>query len=401
MRPRLIAVVPAAGVGSRMKADRPKQYLALTEGGEPMLALTVRALTTHRAVDCVYVAVSPEDGYVDVLDLAPAVVLRTGGATRAQTVLNTLNAVAEAWPEDARVMVHDAARPMLSHEDLDRLIETVDRVTAEGSAAGAVLAMPVADTVKRADAHGLIAEDVSREGLWRIATPQLFALRPLARAIAARPDVTDESSAMRAAGERVALVSCAPTAFKITEPADRSLARQLLQRKDRTMDLRVGLGYDSHRLVPGRPLIMGGIRIEHTLGLDGHSDADVLLHAVTDALLGAANMGNIGLLFPDTAAEFKDADSAVLLRKAFDRVAAVGWRINNLDCVIVAERPKLNPHLPAMTARIAEILAIDVDRVSVKPKTNEKLGFEGEQKGISARVVALISRERDAQGDVR
>ena len=392
-RAPLIAVVPAAGVGSRMKADRPKQYLPLTEGGEPMLVLTVRALFSHPLVDRVYGAVSPEDPYADALDLGDAVVLRTGGATRADTVLNTLRAVENDWPETTLAMVHDAARPLLSHEDLDSLVATVDRVLREGTAEGAVLAMPVADTVKRADEHGLIAEDVSRDRLWRIATPQLFALRQLARAIADTPDVTDESSAIRAQGGRVALVPCAPLTFKITEPADRALARQLLQRKDTTMDLRVGLGYDSHRLVEGRPLIMGGIRIEHTLGLDGHSDADVLLHAITDALLGAANMGNIGLLFPDTAAEFKDADSAVLLREAWSRIAAKGWQINNLDCVIVAERPKLNPHLPAMTARIAEILGIDVDRVSVKPKTNEKLGFEGEQKGISARVVALLTRD--------
>ena len=181
----------------------------------------------------------------------------------------------------------------------------------------------------------------------------------------------------------------------MTRPADRDLAAAIYRHhKDNTVipNIRTGFGYDSHRLVEGRKLIIGGVEIPHTLGLLGHSDADVLLHAVTDAVLGAAALGNIGIFFPDNDPKYKGADSRMLLAEAWKTVREKGWTLVNLDAVLVAEKPKLNPHLPAMRASVAKILGVDVDQISIKPKTNEKLGFEGREEGVSAMVTVLLAK---------
>lgn len=383
--PRVFVLVAAAGCGSRMQAGRPKQYLALANG-RTVLENTVDALLEADGIDGIYVAVSPDDETADNLALAAAV-LKTGGRTRAETVYQTLCSIKDVVQDEDLVLVHDAARPLVDPADVERLIDETRRVREEKTASGAVLAVPVWDTVKRVDAAGLLVEDVDREGLMRIATPQCFACGELREALSVNLDATDESSAMRDAGHTVAAVASSARNIKLTRPQDLEAANLFLTRN---MKLRIGTGYDSHRLVGGRKLILGGVEIPHTLGLDGHSDADALLHAVTDAILGAARLGNIGTFFPDTDPKYKGADSALLLKEAYEAVREAGWSVVNIDAVVVAQKPRLNPFVPAMQRRIEEILELEEGSVSVKPKTNEKLGYEGREEGISTQAVVLL-----------
>ncbi len=392
----IVALIPAAGVGERMKADCPKQYLPIAGETTPtVLETCVASLNKVSRLTRLIVAVSSKDGYVDTLNLPHAEVFRTGGATRAETVRNTLQALAGDSLESTLVLVHDAARPLVDPKDVEALVDVTAHEAETAPENGAVLGIPVADTVKRVNGEGVITEDLSREGLVRIATPQAFRGDVLLKALTEHTDVTDESSAIRAAGGRVTVVPASPAVLKLTRPADRDLAAAIYRHhKDNTVipNIRTGFGYDSHRLVEGRKLIIGGVEIPHALGLLGHSDADVLLHAVTDAVLGAAALGNIGLFFPDNDPKYKDADSRMLLAEAWKTVREKGWALVNLDAVLVAEKPKLNPHLPAMRASVAKILGVNVDQISIKPKTNEKLGFEGREEGVSAMVTVLLAK---------
>jgi 2-C-methyl-D-erythritol 4-phosphate cytidylyltransferase/2-C-methyl-D-erythritol 2,4-cyclodiphosphate synthase len=387
---RIIAVIPAAGVGSRMGAATPKQYLRLANGLS-MLQATAGVFTAIPEIDRVIVAVSETDPYASEQELGRAEVFRTGGSSRARTVMQTLEALSGTVPADTLVLVHDAARPLVQESDIARLIAESRRARAEGRACGAVLAVPVHDTVKRIGDSGVLAEDVSRDGLYRVATPQAFCFAELLAALRQAPEATDESSAMRGAGKSVAVVECAATNIKVTTPGDLAFVNRLLK-EERAMDIRIGLGYDSHRLAAGRKFILGGVEIPSELGLDGHSDADALLHAITDALLGAAARGNIGMLFPDSDPRYKGADSGKLLQSAWQMVREEGWRIGNIDCVVIAQKPRLNPHVPAMRASIAGLLGIDEGQVSVKPKTNERMGFEGRMEGVSVQASVLLSR---------
>ena len=392
----IVALIPAAGVGERMKADCPKQYLPIAGETSPtVLETCVASLNKVSCLTRLIVAVSSKDGYVDTLNLPHAEVFRTGGATRAETVRNTLQALAGDSLESMLILVHDAARPLVDPKDVEALIDAAAHEAETAPENGAVLGIPVADTVKRVNEEGVITEDLSREGLVRIATPQAFRGDVLLKALTKHTDVTDESSAIRAAGGRVTVVPASPAVLKLTRPADRDLAAAIYRHhKDNTVipNIRTGFGYDSHRLVEGRKLIIGGVEIPHALGLLGHSDADVLLHAVTDAVLGAAALGNIGIFFPDNDPKYKGADSRMLLAEAWKTVRKKGWALVNLDAVLIAEKPKLNPHLPAMRASVAKILGVDVDQISIKPKTNEKLGFEGREEGVSAMVTVLLAK---------
>ena len=286
--------------------------------------------------------------------------------------------------------MHDAARPFVQPQDVSNLIARTGEVLQDKTAAGLVLAVPVWDTVKRIDESGLLVEDIDRSGLMRIATPQCFPYGQLKAALAGNSDATDESSAMRSAGYAVGVVESSSRNIKLTRPQDIEDAKIYMENP---MKIRVGIGYDSHRLVEGRKFILGGIEIEHALGLDGHSDADALLHAITDAILGAARLGNIGTFFPDTDPKYKGADSAILLKDAYEAVREAGWRVVNIDAVVVAQKPKLNPHVATMQARVEEILEIEEGSVSIKPKTNEKLGFEGREEGVSTQAVVLLQSD--------
>ncbi|WP_443743898.1 2-C-methyl-D-erythritol 2,4-cyclodiphosphate synthase [Sutterella sp.] len=395
----IYALIPAAGVGRRMGADRPKQYM--TVAGEPMLAQTVRALERVSRIERIFVVVSAADAWIDEVakTFSPRVkVLRAGGAERADSVLGGLTAA--QLPGDAWVLVHDAARPCVRPSEVNHLIDEV-LGDAHGDLAGGILAVPMADTVKRADPQRMILETVPRADLWRAATPQLFRVGTLLRALTAGlAGVTDEASAVERLGLPVKVVSCRSANLKVTEPGDEKLAELILGEKNmqapQIPQIRVGQGYDSHRLVEGRRLILGGVEIPFEKGLDGHSDADVLLHALTDAVLGAAALGDIGQHFPPSDPQWKGADSRKLLRAVVELARRAGWTIVNVDATLVAERPKIGPHMKAIRESVAQTLGVAVEQVSVKAKTNERMDAVGHEEGMMAQAVALLVRTPEA-----
>lgn len=408
LEPRCFALVPCAGTGSRAGTAAPKQYA--TVAGRPLVAHTLDALAQVDRLAATLVVLSPEDSDFD-RELPGFAgerrwVARVGGASRAETVANGLAELRArgAQPQDW-VLVHDAARCLLLAAWVDRLIDACinDEV-------GGLLALPLADTLK-SEALGRVQATVDRQGKWAAQTPQMFRLGMLGpalqAALASGLAITDEASAVEALGQAPKLVPGDLENLKVTWPGDFALAERLLAGRagDRAQDreqamtdlknkppqLRIGEGWDTHALVTGRPLMLGGVHIPHSHGLLGHSDADALAHAITDALLGAAALGDIGQLFPDNSAEFKGADSMLLLARAYAHVQAAGWQIVNIDSTIVAQAPKMAPHIPAMRARLAQALGIDAAQVNVKAKTAEKMGPVGEGLAIEARAVCLLT----------
>jgi 2-C-methyl-D-erythritol 4-phosphate cytidylyltransferase/2-C-methyl-D-erythritol 2,4-cyclodiphosphate synthase len=387
--PRHFAIVPAAGVGSRLGADRPKQYLELD--GATMLERTVQALLACPWIERLMVVVSPEDDVArDLTGLKDGRIriVARGGATRRASVLGGLLELAEQCSalDHDWIWVHDAARPGVDAASLHRLHAALatERI-------GALLALPVADTVKRGGNHRSL-QTIDREGLWLAQTPQVFGLGRLREALQRHHSVTDEASAIEASGLSPALVAGNLRNFKVTTMDDLQAMRAslALSRDSAGARFRIGQGWDVHALVPGRALLIGGVAIPFERGLLGHSDADVLLHAITDALLGAAALGDIGRHFPDTDARFAGADSRALLREALVRVRDAGWVPGNVDCTVVAQAPKLASHIPAMVASIAADLGIEPSQVNVKAKTAEKLGFAGRGEGIEAHATVLL-----------
>ena len=386
--PKVVGLICAAGVGSRMGLGTPKQYMKF--GMDAMLTHTVRALRDVSRIDEIVVVVSPTDPYIDEVSQhfpSNVRVLRCGGRERAESVVNGL--INAGFDRDAWVLVHDAARPCLRPSEAARLI---DEVLGDSTVAGGILAVPVADTIKRADTSHRIVETVPRVDLWRAATPQMFRVHELIKALSGDlTGITDEASAMERLGRPVKVVPGRSTNIKVTEPSDAVLASLILGDSS-VVPFRVGQGYDSHRLVEGRPLILGGVEIPFELGLDGHSDADVLLHAITDAVLGAAALGDIGQHFPPSDPKWKGADSRMLLKAVVALAKEKGWTVVNCDATIVAERPKIGPHMPAIRASVAETLGVSEEVVNVKAKTNEKMDAVGRMEGMMAQAVVLMSR---------
>lgn len=386
--PKVVGLICAAGVGSRMGLGTPKQYMKF--GMDAMLTHTVRALRDVSRIDEIVVVVSPTDPYIDEVSQhfpSNVRVLRCGGRERAESVVNGL--INAGFDRDAWVLVHDAARPCLRPSEAARLI---DEVLGDSTVAGGILAVPVADTIKRADTSHRIVETVPRADLWRAATPQMFRVHELIKALSGDlTGITDEASAMERLGRPVKVVPGRSTNIKVTEPSDAVLASLILGDSS-VVPFRVGQGYDSHRLVEGRPLFLGGVEISFELGLDGHSDADVLLHAITDAVLGAAALGDIGQHFPPSDPKWKGADSRMLLKAVVALAKEKGWTVVNCDATIVAERPKIGPHMPAIRASVAETLGVSEEVVNVKAKTNEKMDAVGRMEGMMAQAVVLMSR---------
>jgi 2-C-methyl-D-erythritol 4-phosphate cytidylyltransferase/2-C-methyl-D-erythritol 2,4-cyclodiphosphate synthase len=385
MTARRFALIPAAGQGIRAGAQGPKQYR--TVAGAPMLVHAVRALLADPRVDTVFVVLAADDeGFASLEwggDAARVAPLYCGGPSRRDSVFNGLVAMANVVDPDDWVLVHDAARPCLERDVLARLIDTVS-----GDDVGGLLALPVADTLKRGGDDARIVATEPRAGRWGAQTPQMFRHGTLLEALGAATDVTDEAAAVERLGLRPVLVPGSTRNLKVTFPDDFATAERLLE--GRTM--RIGQGFDVHALVEGRPLVIGGVTIPFERGLLGHSDADVLLHAVTDALLGAAALGDIGRHFPDTDARYRGADSRVLLREAAARVRAAGYAVVNVDATIVAQAPRMAPHIPAMVANIAADLGLAEGTVNVKAKTTERLGFAGRGEGIAAEAIAALVR---------
>ncbi len=379
--PSCSVLIVAGGSGQRFGAGRPKQYHALA--GRAVLRHTVEAFLRHPAIGAVRVVIHP--AHRDLYDAAiaglPLPAPISGGATRQESVRNGLEALAGSAPDF--VLIHDAARPLIDATTIQGVIDAL----AEWP--GAIAAVPVTDTLKRSNG-GVVGATVDRGGLWRAQTPQGFRYPAiLAAHHAARGlDLTDDAAVAEHAGLAVALVAGMEENFKVTTQDDLARAESILAR--RLDDIRTGSGFDVHRFTAGDAVMLCGVRVPHTHGLEGHSDADVGLHALTDALLGAIGDGDIGSHFPPTDPQWRGADSAAFLRHAVALVRARGGRIAHVDVTVICERPKVGPHRDAMVARVAELLGIGGDRVSVKATTTERLGFTGRGEGIAAQAVATV-----------
>ena len=373
---RRAAVIVAAGRGRRAGGDTPKQYREIA--GVPMLVRTYAALA-RAGFDTIVVVHAPGDPLIDAMALDARHV--AGGATRTESVRAGLEALRETAPE--RVFIHDAARPGLSQELIGRLDAALER------AEGAAPVLRVADALKRHTEDGL-GEDVERESLRRVQTPQAFRYAPLLEAFERLDGArADDVAVALEGGLTVAGVPGEERNFKVTWPEDFTRMESELTRADLTpaSSARVGSGYDVHRIVDGDHVWLGGVRIEAGFGLAGHSDADVALHALSDALLGACAAGDIGDHFPPTDPQWKGARSDIFLAHA---VELCRGGIVNVDLTVICERPKVKPHREAMRARIAELCRIPVERVSVKATTTEGLGFTGRGEGIAAQATALV-----------
>ncbi len=370
------ALIVAAGQGLRAGGDLPKQFAPL--GGSSVLVHSWRAFTAHPAIDRVLVVIA--EGQEALLagalgDDAPFVI---GGATRRESVLNGLQAIGEA----DRVLIHDAARPVVPTGVIDRLLDALD------TAKGAVPALPVADTL--AMSGEALGDVVDRSALVRVQTPQAFDYQAILGAHRAWPvaeEATDDAQILRRAGHDVALVAGDPLLDKITYPGDIERAEARL---GASMRVRTATGYDVHRLVAGEELWLGGVLIPHDKGLSGHSDADVALHAITDAMLGTIAAGDIGQHFPPSDPKWKGAESGQFLQHATALVAARGGTIDFVDLTIICEAPKIGPHREAIRARIADLLQLSHDQISVKATTTERLGFTGRGEGIAAQAVVTV-----------
>ena len=383
---QVAAIIAAGGRGTRFGGNRPKQLLTLA--GRPILERSIDAFVRSPLVQDIVVALPPE------LVAAPPEYLRRadrridvveGGARRQDSVANAFARVGERADV---VIIHDAARPLVSGDLIRRTIE------AAAETGAAIAAVRAQDTVKRGDASGLVTATLPRDEVFLAQTPQAFRTSVLrdALALADRADVaTDEAMLAERAGHRVKLVAGDPRNLKITTPDDLAMAEQLIQANAASAMLRIGNGYDLHRLVGGRPLILGGVTIPFEKGLQGHSDADAVCHAITDAILGAAGSGDIGRHFPDTDAAWKDANSIRLLGLAGDIIRNAGFAIINIDVVVIAQRPKLVPHVDAMRQNVARALGIAAHQVSVKAKTNEGVDSMGAGESIAVHAVALLT----------
>jgi 2-C-methyl-D-erythritol 4-phosphate cytidylyltransferase/2-C-methyl-D-erythritol 2,4-cyclodiphosphate synthase len=374
---RVAALLVAAGSGLRFGAAQPKQFAFLA--GKPILRWAAEALASE--VDRVQPVGDPAllAAALEGLDVAAPV---PGGATRQDSVRLGLEALAAYAPD--LVLVHDAARPVIPAGTIPAL------VTALQTARGAIPAMPVADTLKRAK-DSLIETTVPRDNLFRAQTPQAFDYALLLdlhrKAAGSAATATDDAALLEAAGHAVVLVPGSDDNIKLTYPEDLVRLERIVSG---ALTPRVGTGFDVHVLEAGRPLIMCGITIPHAKGLAGHSDADVGIHALCDAIYGALAEGDIGRHFPPSEATWKDADSARFLRHAAERIRARGGRLANADVTLICEQPKITPHAPAMIARLAELLGVEAGRISVKATTTERLGFPGRGEGIAAQAVVTV-----------
>ena len=395
MNNELVCIIAAAGMGKRLGLGYNKNYACIR--GIPILVRSLHQMSQVPGLDLALVAVAPgeEEGARQLLEewqprqfpnLSWNIV--TGGKERQYSVANALARL----PENTQwVAVHDGARPFADPELIQRVW---DKARETGAA---VAAVPCKDTIKMADLEKSVERTLDRSRLWAVQTPQIF--RPgllregFSLAREQHLDVTDDASLVEALRKKVALVMGSYDNRKIATPEDLDWAQDLAARREgKNMEFRIGSGYDVHRLVEGRPLILCGVTVPWDKGLDGHSDADVALHALMDALLGAAGMGDIGRLFPDTDDAYLGADSRNLLAAVLEKLRAAGWQVNNVDVTIIAQRPKLAPYEPAMLENLLTDLGLPRDAVNVKATTTEKLGFTGRGEGIAAEAVASLTR---------
>ena len=375
-----VGLVVASGRGERFGGALPKQYRDLA--GHSVLRHCLRAFADHPRIDAVRAVIHPGDRalYDEAARGLPLLEPAHGGPTRQDSVRLGLESLAADPPE--LVLIHDGVRALVDPALIDRVVDGLQVHAA------VLPALPVTDTLKRVDA-GAVAGTVDRAGLYRAQTPQGFRYRAIldAHRASAGQSMTDDCAVAEAAGLTVAVVAGAESNLKITEPADLARAAQILGAGLRP---RTGMGFDVHRLGPGDGMVLMGVHLPGPWRLIGHSDADVGLHALTDALLGALCAGDIGSHFPPSEPRWAGADSALFLRHARDLVAAAGGVIEHVDATVICERPKIGPHRPAMVARVADLLQVAPARVSIKATTTERLGFAGRGEGIAAQAVATI-----------
>lgn len=360
--------------------DQPKQLERL--GGKPVLRWSLDAFAAHPAVSG-GALVANGDVMAAIGELPEGWISAEPGPERQQSVANALTALSD-WGDESFVLVHDAARPGVDAAVIDRLLGALQGAEA------AIPTLPVPDTLVE-QAHDEAGDSVDRSVLARVQTPQAFRLGTLrqAHSEAVEAAATDDAQLVRRLGVAVAAVPGDARLHKLTYGEDMAILAGLLGTG--TMRTAVGMGYDVHRLVAGKPLWLGGIEIPHSHGLEGHSDADAALHAITDAILGGLAEGDIGGHFPPSDPQWRGAASHRFLAFAGERVNARGGRIEHVDLTVIAEAPKIGPHRPAIRARIAEILALPLNHVSVKATTTERLGFTGRREGIAAQAIATLS----------
>lgn len=380
----VVALVVAAGRGTRMGHARPKQYLSIF--GQPLLRWTLRHLEACPHIDHILTIIHPDDknlfenasqGFIKVL---PAVM---GGAERQDSVRHGLEALTELNP--SHVLIHDAARPILKEEIVVRLLEAL-----KSGKQGVLPALQVVDTLKRTDDQRDIRDTVPRTNLWRAQTPQAFTFNPILTAHRRFADTphTDDAGLLERLGHAVHIVEGSEDLMKVTEPSD--IPRLEATLMSQTPDIRTGMGFDVHALEEGDHVTLCGVQIAHTHKLKGHSDADVALHALTDALLGAIGSGDIGDHFPPSDPQWKGAASHIFLTHARDLIAQQGGLISHVDLTLMCEAPKIGPHRDKMRQTLADLLHLSIDRVSVKATTTEKLGFTGRGEGIAAQAIATV-----------
>lgn len=394
--PGTAVIIVAAGRGHRFGTEMPKQFLHVQ--GKPLIRHAVEAFLSHPGINMVLPVIHPDDAGIVAdalkgLDTLPAAV---GGTERQDSVRNGLEALSDHQPE--RVLVHDAARPRVTRNLIDVVLAALE------DHMGVIPGVAVVDTLKRTDTNGLVIDTVPRNGLWRAQTPQGFSYPILyaAHQAAAGQALTDDAAVMEAAGHAVVMVPGDDNNIKVTTPAD-------LEQMERIMVdnggydvgtanlgkvspmMRIGSGYDVHRLGPGDHVTLCGIEIPHDQALVGHSDADVALHALCDAIFGALGDGDIGSHFPPSDEKWRGASSDRFVEYACERMRTRGFELQNLDLTIICERPKIGPHRDAMRERIAEITGIDASCISVKATTTERLGFTGRGEGIAADASVLIA----------
>jgi len=408
--PRIWAIVPAAGRGSRFSSDPsapPKQYAELL--GKSLFEWSLRRLLAESRVHAVVAVVAADDSYWPPLaaklacdqtqappkaqapaaaqEREPRLHSTIGGATRQQSVLNGLSFLEGQAAADDWVMVHDAARPCLTAQEIQALLRALD-----GGAAGAVLGASLVDTIKR-EQEGAIGQTVDRQGLWRALTPQVFRYADLRRALqdaeAAGIAATDEAQAMERLGHSPMLVPGSAFNIKVTRAEDLQWAARILQTAE-AGSMRIGQGFDVHAFGPGEHVVLGGISIPYPRGVVAHSDGDVIIHALCDAVLGALGQGDIGQHFPDTDPRYRGADSRVFLREVARLMQAAGLRLVNADITVLAEGPRIAKHRSAIAANLASDLGVTPDRVNIKATTTEKLGSIGRGEGLAAMAVVLL-----------
>ena len=380
---RTAALIVAAGRGTRAGGALPKQWQTIA--GRRVADWTLDAFATHPGIDHILMVINPSDA-----DLAPKTVATTaGGATRAQSVLAGLQALQGQGIE--RVLIHDVARACVSHQVIDGVLAAL--ATHQGAAPG----LDITDALWRGTAVGQpITGTLAREGLFRAQTPQGFHFAEILTAHQTyQGEAADDVEVARAAGLSVVITQGCAQNIKITQPADFQRAAQILEQEHRLPmpafpDIRLGNGYDVHAFGPGDHVTLCGVALPHGRGLMGHSDADVGMHAITDAIYGALAQGDIGRHFPPSDPQWKGADSAIFLAHAAKLARDMGFEIGNIDCTLVCELPKIGPHAPAMQARLAQIMGVEGTRISVKATTSERLGFTGREEGIAALATATL-----------